>query len=407
MATMQAAKQFAASVIGNRRQQQQQHQQQHAARNDSSIQDIAVDTNTLSEGQHSFGRLGNHFFNKPAHIITSAPSRALHQVDGAAVYLNNGLTSSDSCPNGRRNSSEMILHVPPALLTPTPSCGKPGVRDERPAGGSVGYKWDHVPGSWRELLHHTPKHLRPVRYFKEIFAGCGRLTAACRADGSWTVLDPADAYPKGGAYRAQDDMLKRAGVCRLLTEIKRVAKPASTVRHTQIFDHFGIVCASFSRLNVNFNQGTRTKDMPLRDGSLQREVVGNLLCESAVTVIRALLKVGGLFSIENPTSSFLWLHPTIKALRLERGVRLVRFCQCMYGLQFPDSSASQRCQKDTTLVTNAPLSSLECMCDHSHEHMHAKGAIKVGGHWRQRTELAGRCPPRLCKQWSKCFCDGC
>lgn len=226
------------------------------------------------------------------------------------------------------------------------------------------------------------------------------LTTAFRADGSWKVLSPADAYPKGGAYRAGDDMLKRKVVRRLLAEMSTHKQNKDS--NVYIYSHFGIVCASFSRLNVNFNNETRTKDQPLGDGSLEREAIGNMLCESAVTLIRALLEGGGCFSIESPSTSYLLLHPTVKSLRQVLGVRVVRFCQCMYWLKFPDKGPCEFGQKDPMLLTNALLDSLGKMCDHSHTHVHPKGGIKLAEGWRQRTELAGRYLRRLCEQWVSC-----
>ena len=80
------------------------------------------------------------------------------------------------------------------------------------------------------------------------------------------------------------------------------------------------------------------------------------------------------------------------------GVRRIRLCQCMFGLRFPGSKCL--CQKDTTILTNVPLEVLNVMCDKSHTHEHAIGAIKVNGEWLKRSELAGHYPKALCQAWA-------
>ena len=214
---LQAALEFHESVHRQHSKRNKQYTQpSQTARNRNNSYGFVADDKDPQEGAQCNSKLGYQFFNQPAHAITSAPERALHQVDDGAVCLNNYLTSHDSCLKSRGSSNEMFSHVPLAMLTPSPSCGNPGVRDDRLVGGPVGIQVEHVPGTWRsthggkaELPQHAPKHICPVRYFKEIFSGCGHLSKAFKADGSWKVLDPVDAYPKGGAYRAADDMLKR------------------------------------------------------------------------------------------------------------------------------------------------------------------------------------------------------
>ena len=228
------------------------------------------------------------------------------------------------------------------------------------------------------------------RFFKEIFAGVGRLSKAFERQG-WEVGCPIEAYP-GGVYNEAHDVL-----------IPAVAKALRAEAAAGWgYWHLGLVCSSFSRLNVNLNAGTRTQAAPLGDGTLAREVYGNRLVDFTVSLVRILVSRGSWFSIENPTTSLVWSIPSIKKLRrLGGGVRTIRFCQCMYGVRFPDSGPCQRCKKDTTLLTNAPLSALAVMCDGNHEHAHCIGGCKTKAGWVRRSSLAGHYPTSLCTKWAR------
>ena len=69
--------------------------------------------------------------------------------------------------------------------------------------------------------------------------------------------------------------------------------------------------------------------------------------------IKCIMEVGGYFSVENRTSSYLWSLPGFKRLAHRVGSYKVRLHQCEYGLCFPDAP-SKRCRKDTTILANFP-----------------------------------------------------
>lgn len=94
----------------------------------------------------------------------------------------------------------------------------------------------------------------------------------------------------------------------------------------------------FRNENVNMSGGSRTNLNPLGDGSLMREVLGNAMVASSVAIILILLQAGKWFSVENPQSSYLWLHPLIRRLLHKPGVRMITLRQCMYGLRITPQS---------------------------------------------------------------------
>jgi hypothetical protein len=234
-----------------------------------------------------------------------------------------------------------------------------------------------------------PPASRATWVFQEVFSGVGRLSRAFRREG-WDVWEPIDAYALG-TYKPDHDILDPKVAHRL--KARWASKPC--------YVHFGLPCSSFSILNVNFNSGTRSKTLPLGDGTLTRETQGNQFARAVVSMCRSLLKQGCWFSIENPTSSYLWLCPEIKRLMRSPGVRLVRFDQCAHGLRIQSSAGTGPCKKDTSVLTNAPLEPLAARCPGNHQHIHAKGGVRTRDGWRNLAALAGHYPAPLCRTWAQ------
>ena len=219
----------------------------------------------------------------------------------------------------------------------------------------------------------------------EVFAGHGGLTAAWRAGGI-PALDPLEAYP-GGVYCPTDDLLSQGVVQRLhdLISSRRV-----------YYVHFGTPCSSFSVLN-HLNGGTRCQERPEGTGVLETEVLGNRLADITAELCEAIHVAGGKFSIENPSSSWLWSYPPIKALN--RFSQSVVFDQCEYGLHIEDKGLIK---KPTTLLTNmAELSVLSRKCSKHHEHLTCCGSVRTSKGWKRVSVLAGRYPTRLCSAWAR------
>ena len=124
---------------------------------------------------------------------------------------------------------------------------------------------------------------------------------------------------------------------------------------------------------------------------------------------RALISVGGFFSIENPAGSYLFGYCEIAQLSSLCTCYLVKFAQCAFGLKFPDSKPNEFCRKNTYVLSNMKeLRELSRKCpgiSRRHKHAHAWGSVKVKGKVRNRASLAGAYPPELCRCWAPCVRD--
>lgn len=98
--------------------------------------------------------------------------------------------------------------------------------------------------------------------------------------------------------------------------------------------HFGLPCSSWSRRNINLNQGTRTVAEPWGNNSLPRDLHGNKISRKVIRLVHISHAKNSWWSIENPTSSLVWATKPMIALTKRCGVQKVSFCQCMHGLKF-------------------------------------------------------------------------
>ena len=172
-------------------------------------------------------------------------------------------------------------------------------------------------------------------------------------------------------------------------------------RRKQIW-HFGLPCSSFSILQHS-NGGTRRKSCPEGDGSLKRERIGNKILERTLILIGILEENGNYWSIENPSSSYLWDMPKVCSLKLDPKNCLVKLDQCSYGLTLKDCAGTQGpCKKPTFFLGN--IQGLKCLtatCQCRTKHVHAVGGVRTKGGWKKRSELAGHYPLRLCNAYAK------
>ena len=111
-----------------------------------------------------------------------------------------------------------------------------------------------------DTLNHPSAHMWS---FREVFAGCARLTSTFRKRGYFKVLEPFEIMKKGKPDPSHD----------ILNNVvfEKLCKEASAPK--QLW-HFGFPCGSFSIMQ-NMNKSTRCKNNPLGDGSPHREKLGN------------------------------------------------------------------------------------------------------------------------------------
>lgn len=227
--------------------------------------------------------------------------------------------------------------------------------------------------------------------FREIFAGCARLTASMKKVAFVDVLPPVEINNASNRLGSQD-ILDRNFFKQLLAD---ASEPG------QLW-HFGLPCGSFSILQHS-NGGTRRKSHPEGLHVLAREIKGNLILKLTLQLIAALVKAGNWWTLENPKSSYVWLMPgLLKRVRHHCTYEAIMH-QCSYGLRLLGTNGRYGpCKKHTKFIGNLPhLSDLSQLC-HCHEnHVHAVGGVKTKRGWKRRSELAGHYPTKLCQRYSE------
>ena len=227
---------------------------------------------------------------------------------------------------------------------------------------------------------------------KEIFAGKGCLTQTFKDRGKFCVLRPVELFKHGRPDPSQDILNDRT-----------FAKLISEAREPRQIWHFGMPCSSFS-LMQNMNKGTRSKDQPEGDGSLEREILGNELAKRTYYLCMVLQEHGNFFTIENPRTSLAWYLKELKHLESQERVIIVDFDQCEYGLKIPSTDGSEGlAKKATRIMGNLPhLDILSRSCSRNHPHIQVIGGVRTASGWKRRSELAGAYPKALCSQYHRC-----
>ena len=226
---------------------------------------------------------------------------------------------------------------------------------------------------------------------REYYAGTGHCSAALRRQGLDTIefelFDNGVENPL--CNMVSDDVVSR--------QIRDIG--AGLV----LYSHFGIVCSSWGIINRIWNGGTRTREFPMGNDTLQRERLGNLQLKQMMKIICALVKHKVPFTIENPIQSLLWQTAELKTILGMEGCESAVFDQCVFGLRPPDSVPGDNkfVRKRTRIVgILRGLSSLSKLCQGGHEHVHAVGSAKVNGRWIRRSSAAAAYPAKLCNALS-------
>ena len=228
--------------------------------------------------------------------------------------------------------------------------------------------------------------------FREIFAGCGRLTNVFRNRKAFEVGLPVEILQHGKASLDHDVLCDKT--------FARLCKDAA---HGKQIWHFGLPCSSFS-LMQNMNGGTRTTEKAEGDGTLERERIGNVIAARVVMLCIILSNHGSFFTIENPKTSYLWKLTVFRELFQLDNCQIVDFDQCEYDLRIPnESGVLALAKKSTTIVGTLPnLSLLKRKCTKTHSHVQVIGGVKTKQGWKKRSELAGAYPQQLCKAYHRC-----
>ena len=175
------------------------------------------------------------------------------------------------------------------------------------------------------------------------------------------------------------------------------------VRGNYDYLHFALPCASWANA-ARRNGGSRRKTLPWGLGLSVKEVEANQLARVVILCCWLQHMSGGLYSVENPsTSNFFDLASVQHLAEITNGYYVV-FDQCMYGLKFSDCLKHEFCKKRIAVLSNCrELTGLERYCcgiSPTHQHKHAWGSIRTDDGWIKRTVEAGNYPLELCHTWA-------
>ena len=142
------------------------------------------------------------------------------------------------------------------------------------------------------------------------------------------------------------------------------------------------------------------------------EALANIQLARMYEMIGAQENRGGLWSIENPLSSFIWSTTELSSLRDSSTTMTSDFAQCVFKLRPPDYLEARRTgkkvgdlrtRKYTRILSNIPrLCSLSVKCDGNHDHVTAMGSCRCKGKTVKRSVAAGAYPKSLCNAWAQC-----
>lgn len=276
-----------------------------------------------------------------------------------------------------------VAHPPNIIFSPkTFNGGEPKV---------IAEVQKHSDTTADESLQKQKVQSKPTPRFREIFAGKCRLTDRVGKAGVFVTLEPLEYIKKGRKLDNMDILNPK-----VFERLKEDAK-----LHDQVW-HFGQPCGSFSIIQHS-NGGTRRMQTPEGDGTLLREIEGNLLLARSIILIDILVAHGNFWTLENPLTSYLWSMPSLKRKLKDKECFSVTFDQCAYGLKLPDENGVLRpCKKATRIIGNiSTLEELSRKCTCVHKHVHALGGVRTPCGWKRRSELAGHYPIRLCDAYAQ------
>ena len=201
---------------------------------------------------------------------------------------------------------------------------------------------------------------RGGKAFIEIFAGCARLTGACREfgircaapiellRGEWCDCTRRDVQQTILGWL----MSGRVGVCWLGTPCK---------------------FWSIAKQNKSGNGSD----------------VSRALADFTVRIVDTCRRYKVSFILENPATSKLFSYPPLARALSRAGAEPVVFDMCRFGTSY---------LKPTRLVGTLPgLSTLGLRCNCTLPHEQLQGLVRLQGVTIWKTSLAGRYPPRLCR----------
>ena len=164
--------------------------------------------------------------------------------------------------------------------------------------------------------------------------------------------------------------------------------------------HLTTECTSFSRANTGKGAVRNNEHIcgfPWNcDRKREKAELGNRLLAISMQLVMFCLARSIAFTLENPATSMMWMHPLVRALFLEavgsspnKRVHLVRTCYCRWGRPF---------RTRTYILTNvAALTALDRECTHKTHRMTLAGWGPSG---EANTKKGNAYPMSLCRVWA-------
>ena len=246
--------------------------------------------------------------------------------------------------------------------------------------------------SWEDVPMLPPLEMSVRSVFAEVFSGKAGLTRAMRRHG-WLVLPPIDIVVEGEVLSATN-ILDPV----VLQKVQNWLQSGVVA-----LVHFGTPCTTFSRARKHGDGGPP----PIRSEQFlmgipgisakdkEKVQLGTRSLDITLLLCRAVAAHGGQWSLENPSSSMLWMMPqTIELIKIANA-HLFSLDMCAFGSEHmkPTTFACSHCCREG-IVRRCPGSSL------THVHVPLKGTVVVDGVEIFRTKLAQVYPDELCNLYA-------
>ena len=229
--------------------------------------------------------------------------------------------------------------------------------------------------------------------FLEVFSGKAGLTKAMRRRG-WSVLPPIDIVVEG-------EVLAKTNILdpNVLQRVQNWLQSGVVA-----LVHFGTPCTTFSRARKHGDGGPppiRSEKFldgipGISESDRIKVQLGTKFLDITLDLCKLIALHGGHWSIENPSSSMLWIMPqTVQHMQV--------FVAFMYLLDMC-TFGSEHMKPTTFACSDNCFQSIVRLCpglSNDHIHVPLKGTVLVNGKEVFRTKLAQVYPDELCDLYAQ------
>ena len=285
-------------------------------------------------------------------------------------------------------------------LRPPVREGRPGQRAAQPAhaaAASPGHRLRVEHRGRRLLPALAPGRSLSAPVFLEIFSGSAELSKTFSRHGQlvlkWDIiLGPAYDLCRPAAGHMILGWLRAGQICGA---------------------HLGTPCTSFSRIRgVGAGPGPlRSSAEPLGLAQLDTEkdrlqvAMGNTLLKVSCCIFHTCVRLELPVTLENPSTSILWLTPQITFLQSRRVVHLCVTDFCMWGKPWRKRTAFLYAHINLDVLAARRCTGTPGICARTKRpHVRLQGRSPNGIFW---TKIAEPYPRPLCNSLVECFSSAC